>query len=331
MEKNLNIIDTILDKLFNQIHIDTHLLAPHWIRPYYLWLLIPCLLLAIFFIQKKTQTRTSWQKTCDPHLLPYILKKHEQTSSQTYQYFILSSIFFVIIALSGPSWKKLPQHTFQSLDPHVLILDMSNEMLATDLSPNRLTRAKFKILDILNSAKQGQWSLIAYTAEPFIVSPLTSDTQTINALVSSLNTDIMPVNGNQPALALLEAEKMLVTAGLNSGEILLLTATPPNQELINIAQKLAQHNISTSVIPITTQPHTEFKKLANAGKGQFIQATNDHSDILSWIESRNTQNTQQQKPLQHTDWEDNGRCFILLAILCLLPLFRRGVSECLDA
>ena len=61
----------------------------------------------------------------------------------------------------------------------MLVLDVSHSMLAEDLRPNRIERAKFKLRDLLNRIDEGETALIAYAGDAHVISPLTSDTHTI--------------------------------------------------------------------------------------------------------------------------------------------------------
>ncbi|MCH2669477.1 MAG: hypothetical protein MK009_06445, partial [Gammaproteobacteria bacterium] len=61
-----------------------------------------------------------------------------------------------------------------------------------------MARAKLKLLSLLERRASGQTGLIVFSAHAFTVSPLTADTETITALVSSLTSDIMPSRGSYP-------------------------------------------------------------------------------------------------------------------------------------
>ena len=78
----------------------------------------------------------------------------------------------------------------------VILLDLSRSMDCPDLSPSRLARARFKVADILKQRKEGQTALVAFAGDAFTVTPLTTDTKTIDSLLSSLKTEIMPTQGS---------------------------------------------------------------------------------------------------------------------------------------
>ena len=96
-------------------------------------------------------------------------------------------------------------------------------MDANDIKPSRLTRARHKVTDIMAQRSEGQTALIAYAAEAFAVTPLTEDDSTINALLPSLTTDIMPTQGSRADRALIQAFTLFENAGILRGDILLVS------------------------------------------------------------------------------------------------------------
>ena len=82
-------------------------------------------------------------------------------------------------------------------------------MDAGDVEPSRLARAKLKLLDLLERRAAGQTALVVFSTHAFTVTPLTTDTRTISALVTSVDTDIMPTQGGSIAAGLERAATLL--------------------------------------------------------------------------------------------------------------------------
>ncbi|MBY0377409.1 MAG: VWA domain-containing protein, partial [Gammaproteobacteria bacterium] len=207
----------------------------HWLRPWWLVAILPVILL---FIPLTLQTwrNNAWHKACDPHLLPHLL-----VVSNTRTFFIKKSLLccgflLAIIALAGPCYKTIEAPVFQTNTSRVIVFDLSAAQWANDIAPNRLTRARFKLLDLLQALEEGQTGLVVFTAAPFMVSPLTSDTQTISAQINELSPDIMPVQGYQLSLALLKAQSLLQKAGAKKGDIIVFSAQNPDKEAIATAK-----------------------------------------------------------------------------------------------
>ena len=102
-------------------------------------------------------------------------------------------------------------------------MDFSASMSAEDEKPNRLTLARFKLLDILNARKDAQNALVVFAGDAFTVSPLTDDIDTIQEQVKNLTPDIMPAPGSLLTPAIQRSVELLQQAGMKKGSILLMT------------------------------------------------------------------------------------------------------------
>ncbi|RKZ59224.1 MAG: hypothetical protein DRQ44_13895, partial [Gammaproteobacteria bacterium] len=194
----------------------------HLLRTEWLLMLIPLLLLGWFFWSKKLFSR-DWESVIDPRLLPHLLVGKSGSKSIWPLLFCISIGMIIIFALSGPVWKKLPLPVFKQQSALVIVLDLSRSMNTQDVKPSRLVRARLKLLDLLKNRKEGQTALIVFAATAYTVSPLTDDTDTIRSLVSSLTTEIMPVQGSRADLAVEKALQLFENAGINKGDILLIS------------------------------------------------------------------------------------------------------------
>ena len=298
----------------------------HFLRPFWLLAVLPLMILAVYLFRRQSPTH-AWSAICDSHLLPWLLRRNGQRKRAGPLLLLGNSALLMIISLSGPTWSRLPVPTYQQIQPRVVILDMTSAMLARDLRPNRLSRAKFKLHDLFQHRDAGQFGLIVYTGEAFVVSPLTDDGQTIDALLPSLTPDVMPVTGNHLEKALEQAKKLISQAGFNSGQILVLTANAPTQAAINTAKILTKSGIDTSIIPISGNKFLapSFAQVAAAGNGHLISFTDTEADLNQWLAASHANqhygiNLQNDIPI----WRDQGRWFLIPALLLFLPVFRRG-------
>ncbi|MGQ3889203.1 vWA domain-containing protein [Legionella sp. CNM-1927-20] len=305
----------------------------HFLRPWWLIALLPLILL-IWQLTRQNPRLESWSAICDRHLLEQLIQSKEVGKRYSSLLLLLGTGIFLIISLAGPSWVRLPVPTFQAIQPRVIILDMSESMLNTDLTPDRLTRAKFKLHDLFNQTDTGQLGLVVFTSQPFVVSPLTEDAKTIDALLPSLTPDIMPIGGQQLNDALKESARLIKQAGFTEGQLLVLTGTPPDTQASDVAKKLADQGITTSIMPIVANESLSplFKSFARAGRGIILSLNDTPRDLEQWLATANknqqfTQNEYKDTPV----WRDEGRWFLLPALLLLLPLFRRGWLQRIDS
>ncbi|MDF1756808.1 MAG: VWA domain-containing protein [Legionellaceae bacterium] len=298
----------------------------HFLRPFWLFAFVPLLMIAFSLFKHKSAAKT-WHKVCDPHLLPYLLKSHKKSMRLFPLLLLISSGSCMILALAGPTWSKLDVPTYQQIQPRVILLDLSEDMLQDDLSPSRLDRAKFKLHDLLMHQNAGQFGLIAYTSEAFVVSPLTEDGKTIDALLPSLNLNVMPIGGNNLESALKLSKTLFSSGGSKSGDILILTSQIPSSQAVDAALKISREGLRVSVIPILKNKSVNpfFSPLTKAGGGKVISLTNDESDIIKWLKLTDVKSSYQANDMTNIPlWRDEGRWFILLALLQLMPVFWRG-------
>lgn len=331
----------------------------HLIRPYWLFAIIP--LAFIIWLYARTQSQNhNWASVIDKRLLKHLLNDQTHIQKKPTPVIVLFTLGLIIIfALAGPAFEKRPQPVFENQASMVIILDLSRSMDATDIKPTRLNRAKFKIDDIIAARKDGQTALIVYAADAYVVSPLTSDADTIAAQVPALETTIMPAQGSRLDIALEKAMQLFMNAGQAKGDILVITDSISGRDIQKIRQ-LSNINYNTSILAVGTQQgapiSTEnggfikdkngtivipqltpeiMREAASVGNGRFslISSTdNDIDFLLARITNKiDTHNTDTQKqnndgPKFKTDlWHEEGPWLILLIIPFAAYAFRKGI------
>lgn len=325
----------------------------HFIRPWWFLAVIPLLIL-IFLLRRALVSGSSWQKVIDPHLLPHLLTKQDNIASFWPSLLAVFVGFLAVFSIAGPTWLRLPQPVYRAKAAKIILLDLSPSMLAEDISPNRLTRAKYKIDDILNQYREGQTGMAVFSNESYTVSPLTNDTKTIAAMVPVLSPTIMPVLGSTIAVGLKQGEKLLQQGGANRGTILLITDGNPTKQDNEVAKEIHHKGYTISVLGMGTKmgapiPDTRdgffniqgktviakldiagLEKLAESGGGRFSLFSNNNSDIKTLLDgSMNHQRLTKADETKATTglWKDEGHWFVLFLLPFVLILFRRGWLE----
>jgi Ca-activated chloride channel family protein len=306
----------------------------------------------LWFVFQHTLKGLSWRAVCDSHLLPHILIGRDSERRRWPLVAVGLAGFLTILALAGPAWERLPQPVFREQSALVLVLDLSRSMDAADITPTRLTRARHKILDILKHRNEGYTALIVYAAEPFVVTPLTQDAETIAALVPVLSTDLMPAQGSRPDLALDEAATLITQADMVRGQILLLTDGVDDSRVHDAVIRLREQGHRLSVLAVGTTdgapislPNGGFLKdsqgsiiipkidepqlrtLAQEGGGRYSRFRLDDSDVehlMAGVTVNRMQNQTEDTGL-HTDrWREEGPWLLLVVLPMAALAFRRG-------
>ncbi len=327
----------------------------HLMRPEYLWALVPAIVLG-FALWRLGKRSGSWSSVISPELLPHLLGPGAGIKRRNFALPILALWSLAVFAAAGPSWQKIPQPIHQRQDALVLVLDLSYSMIAGDLAPSRIDRARQKLLDLLETRREGQTGLIAYAGDAHIVTPLTDDTPTIANLLPALHPNIMPVPGSAPDAAIENAVSLLQSAGIREGRILLITDGISSADREQIADSLAGTGASLAIMGVGTQsgaplalPRGGFLKddsgaivmptlqesplrgLARDSGGRYMRMQIDDSDLAYLLAELPLGFSEQTMALDRSadTWEDQGYWIVLLLILPALALFRRGWIVCL--
>ena len=290
----------------------------HFIRPDWLWLLLPAFVYLLWVINSVRQ-KNPWKDICDAHLMPSLLQAGTY-SSQRLLYTALFLFYSIcILALAGPSWKREEVPVYREASSLMLVLDLSSAMNEVDIKPDRLTRAKYKIRDLINAGQNTQMGLVVFTQEAFTASPLSQDANTLNALLDELDPGMMPVSGSDSGVGLLEGYKLLKQAGAAHGNMLLVTASEPTANSLSAAKEIAEGGGHVNVLAMlddSSNPTlvTSLKQLAQTGGGQYYFYSTDMQNMIGLLNNKQIMTSDRQENAYI--WQDAGPWFCLL----LLPL-----------
>ena len=329
----------------------------HFLRPEWLWALLA--LPAAFFLSRgDSGSSRDWAAHVDPLLRPHVLTQHLARNLRWPLGLLAVFSMLAILALAGPVWQRLPAPVFRNLSPLVIVLDLSTRMGAQDLQPSRIDRARFKISDLLRSRKDGQTALLVYADDAFVVTPLTDDTQTIEAQLNALSPSIMPFQGERLSRALTQAVSLLLQAGQAHGDILVVTAGAVDDGTMEAVRTLRTMGYRVSVEGVGTSegapiplPGGGFKKaaagglemarldikqlwsIAQAGGGVYRTLDDDGNRdidaILEFLQIKPEDTDNAGDAVEINKWREAG--VFLLPVLVVLGaiLFRRGWLVCL--
>lgn len=325
------------------------LLNFHFLRPLWLLSLIPAGLL-IYLLMQQQKSSGNWNTIIQEQLLSHLTDGIQQRQSRWPIYGLGVAWLITALALAGPSWNKLPQPVHQKQDALVIVLDLSLSMLAEDIKPSRLTRARHKILDIIAERKEGLTALVAYSGDAHIVTPLTDDTPTIANLVPALSPLMMPVMGSDPVSAIELASEIFSHTGIAQGRVLLMTDGISEKDLAALEGQLQRQGIELSVMGIGTsdgapipadngflkdndgniivpkliRPPLEQLAAQNGGRYADIALGNRDIEFLLPESLEDLTDTTVISQREFDQWKDRGPLLAMLLIPFALIAFRRG-------
>ncbi|MBO2675594.1 VWA domain-containing protein [Shewanella algae] len=320
----------------------------HFIRPEWLWALVPLALLLV--LQSRRQAgQSDWDRYIAPHLAPLLLTQGSKSRRNRLPWLGLAWLV-AVLALSGPALYKKPLPVFASSTGRVLVMDMSLSMYATDAAPNRLTQARFRATDLLEQLNEGETALLAYAGDAFVISPLTRDRNTLLNLLPTLSPAIMPVRGSNLASALEKAKELLSQGGHLQGDIILMTDGVGSRQLNAAKQAIEGSHYRLGILAIGSSqgapirlpdgqllkdsrnevvvPATDFgllSELASAGNGILVPYSNDGKDLQTLQQWFATSSDATETDLAGDTWVDLGPYLAFLLLLPLLLSFRSGL------
>ena len=146
---------------------------------------------------------------------------------------ILFSIgfFFFVIGLSRPQiGAKLKEHETRGAEI-MIVLDVSNSMLAEDYSPNRLDRAKLAISRLVDKLREDRIGLIVFAGNSFVQLPITTDYVSAKMFLNSISTESVPVQGTAIGDAINTAVRSFSAQSEKSRAIVVITDGSPDDFL----------------------------------------------------------------------------------------------------
>lgn len=320
----------------------------HFLRPWWLLALLalPLLWWAVRYLRGNAST---WRALVDAHLLPHVLERSDRPRSAV-AWWPVGLVWLVVCGvMAGPAWQRVALPLYHNDAARILALELDVSMLATDVKPTRLGRARFKIDDMLQQSRDLQTALIGYAGDAFVAAPLTDDINTVRNLVSALEPSVMPVGGNATERAIERALRLMEQSGLGSAQLIILadSASPLAAEA---ARQAYAKGLRTFVLGIGSEggapvalpqggflqdaqgnivvprlQETDLRALAAAGGGRYARMTVDRSDIDSLLGDVALARALGQRGQVETErFRDEGPWLLLLLLPLTLLLFRRG-------
>lgn len=328
--------------------MDTLTASFHFLRPWWLLAILPACVIT-FVLWKRQVATSNWRNVIDPSLLDHLLEKRQGSRQVLPLIMLLITWILACVAIAGPVWEKLPQPVRKKESALVIIQDLSLSMYATDLEPDRLTRSRRKLLDLLNKRKEGSTALIVYSGNAHIVAPLTDDSKTIASMVPALSPAIMPSYGSNCAEAVELALELFHQSAVTAGKILILTDEIVKEDGQNIIDMVANTNFPLSIIGVGTEegspiptsegflkdtndtivvprlPKSYLKKLARQCGGRYSDILLTDQDIDFVLASNQaSSDSYRQVERQFDQWREQGPWLVLFILPVALLAFRRG-------
>lgn len=215
------------------------------------WFLASLLLALVIAVRYLSQARSA--KLID-HMVASRLKDqllaalHPLRRELKFWLFIIG-LLGIIIALARPQKGFQDTSTTRKGLDVVFALDTSRSMLAEDIQPNRLERAKFAVLDLMEILEGDRIGLVAFAGDAFVQCPLTTDYNAFRRILEEADTTLIPTGGTNIAGAIKESLKSFMKSESDNRALVLIT---DGEELDAEAIPMAREAYDTQGVRIFT-------------------------------------------------------------------------------
>ncbi|MFL0354297.1 vWA domain-containing protein [Xanthomarina sp. GH4-25] len=321
----------------------------HFLRPEYMWFAIPLAIIVFLGILAYAEN-TSWKKHISEHLRPFVIQNGTSWKSRMIHFslFLLFGIGF--LGFLGPTWEEVKEPTKKLKSQLVIALDLSQSMLATDVSPTRLERAKFKIQDFLEANPRAEAALQVFAASTHTVVPFTTDYKIILDHLDGLKPSMMPKRGTGFDNLFANLDSLFVD-NKAEGKILLFTDDLEGLDVQKVSAFMQQNNVVLNVYPMATMvggnvPSFYNQKYPLKIKGKIVTSKRnqavtdnlagiknvhvldmslDNSDVKLLAEEISKHLIFEEKPKDdEKNWQDNGYWLVIPVLFLFIFSFRRG-------
>lgn len=307
--------------------------------------LIPLLLILLWFVLRQRRKRLATFSSSE--LL------HELAPDISYARPIIKGILlalalaFIIIGIAGPlSGSKLQEVKREGIEL-IIALDVSNSMLAQDIQPNRLERAKQAVARVTEKMSNDKIGLVVFAGDAYIQLPVTTDYAAARLFLSSVNTNMVPRQGTAIGSAIDLAVKsftdtkdmkkaiIVITDGENHEDdaiqaareaankgILVYTLgmglpkgapVPDNSVLKGNYKRDKQGNVIVSKLDEST-----LQQIAAAGGGIYARASNTQVGLEKLLDALNKLDRTEYEAKIYADYEEQFQYFLFVAMFLLL-------------
>ena len=260
---------------------------PHFAEPSWLWLaaLGPLVLVAL-------QRYSAWMRRkclariAAPEFVKELTASHSPLRRRVKEALLVLAVAGVGLALARPQWGERADAGYLLGQDMVFLLDCSRSMLATDVSPSRLQRAKLAVLDYVQHHGRGRVGLVAFAGQAFLQCPLTFDYDAFQEALSALDDKTIPVLGTDIGRALDEG----FLAMDKSERLKLLVLVTDGEDLekggVRMAQSLAKEGVVVFTVGVGTPAGAEIQIFNEQGKPEMV-----HDRKGETVRSRLDENT----------------------------------------
>lgn len=238
-------------------------------NPEFLYLLLLLPVVVFLFIYSNYRRKKNICSYGDPQLLKRLIPATAVLRNRITLWFTFFALALIVLVLARPQFGAKKETVTTRGVEVVVALDISNSMLADDISPNRLEKAKRLISRIINQSTENKVALIVFAGEAFVQLPITDDFISAKMFLESITPSLIARQGTNIGAAIDLATKSF-TANDKIGKAVIVITDGENHEggAEEAAMRAAEKGINIYMLGIGTE---KGGRIPVDGKGEFMR------------------------------------------------------------
>ena len=263
---------------------------PHFAEPRWLWLAFLAPLLELVLHRYAAWARKKQIALfAAPELLADLVRSHSPIRRALKNLLLVLAVAGTGLALARPQWGETAEVSRALGEDILFILDCSKSMLATDVTPSRLARARYAILDFVQRHGRGRVGLVAFSGQGFLQCPLTFDYDAFREALLAVDEKTIPVPGTDIGRALDEAYRAMEKNQRRKIMVLLTDGEDLENSGVKTARELADKGIVVFSIGVGTPAGSPIQIVNEQGvtdllrdsDGKVVQSHLDESTLTA--------------------------------------------------
>ncbi len=317
-------------------------------HPEFLYLLFILPALFVFYIYARMWRRKAIKRYGNPALLAELMPDVSSKRHHLKFWLLFGAIAMIIIVISGPQFgSKLETVKRQGIEIMVC-LDVSNSMLAEDVTPNRLEKAKQMLAKLTDGLTNDKVGLIVFAGDAFTQLPITSDYISAKMFLSSINPSMVSSQGTAIGSAINLAIRSFTPNETSDKAIILITDGENHEDdAVGAAKTAAEKGIHVNIVgmgdpkgaPIPMGENNNFLKdnagnvvitkmnelmcqeIAAAGNGMYVRADNTNSALKALQKELEKMNKVELDSKVYSEYDEQFQFFAWIALFLLVVDF----------
>jgi len=314
-------------------------------NPEYLWMLTVLPLLLAVYIFLNIRKRKDVQKMGRLSTLKMMMPELSLKRSYLEFWLIFGALTTGIFMIARPQFGTKVETVEKESIELVIAIDVSNSMLARDVSPDRLTRAKQILSRLIDVRRNDKVALIVFAGEAYVQMPLTSDTQSAKIFLNTIDPTLVPVQGTAIGQAInLGMSSFSSDEEISKAMVIITDGEDHEGNAAGAAAEAAKAGVMINVLGIGSPdgspvPVNEYdnnfmednegnvvvsrlneqksREIAQSGKGLYIRADNTNTAMRALDDQLDALKTSKSTSLTYSEYDEK---FPLLAWVMLLIL-----------